>query len=79
MPVTLAECHVPRSNNTYYIPNFVTEDEEAFLLRKVSQSFLYNVIPVMRHRVDSGNTSAEVETAFKSEVCFVDPLPRRRM
>ena len=29
----------------------------------------------MRHRVDPGNSSAEVETAFKSEVCFVDPLP----
>lgn len=48
MPVTLAECHVPRSNNTYYIPNFVTEDEEAFLLRKVSKSFPYRVIPVLR-------------------------------
>ena len=37
MPVKFAEHGVPGSKNTYYIPDFVTEDEEAFLLRKVSQ------------------------------------------
>jgi hypothetical protein len=39
MSVKLAdsESHVPTSKSTYYIPNFVTEDEEVLLLRKVSQ------------------------------------------
>jgi hypothetical protein len=34
--MNLAEQHVPGSNNTYYIPDFVTTDEETYLLRKVS-------------------------------------------
>lgn len=34
--MNLAEQHVPGSKNTYYIPDFVTTDEETFLLRKVS-------------------------------------------
>lgn len=38
MPVRLDECHVPSSKNTYYIPNFVTEDEEVFLLRKIQET-----------------------------------------
>jgi hypothetical protein len=28
--------HVPGTTDTYYIPDFVTEEEEAYLLRKVS-------------------------------------------
>lgn len=28
--------HVPGTADTYYIPDFVTEEEEAYLLRKVS-------------------------------------------
>ena len=32
----LAEYHVPGSKDTYYIPDFVTTDEETYLLRKVS-------------------------------------------
>jgi len=38
MPVRLADYHVPMSKNTYYIPNFVTEDEEVFLLRKIQET-----------------------------------------
>jgi len=34
--MNLAEQHVPGSKNTYYIPDFVTTDEETYLLRKVS-------------------------------------------
>ena len=34
--MNLAEQHVPGSKNTYYVPDFVTTDEEAYLLRKVS-------------------------------------------
>lgn len=34
--MNLAECHVPGSKDTYYIPDFVTTDEETYLLRKVS-------------------------------------------
>ncbi|KAH9057111.1 hypothetical protein EDB83DRAFT_2225103 [Lactarius deliciosus] len=38
MSVRFAEYHVPGSENTYYIPNFVTEDEEIFLLRKIQET-----------------------------------------
>ncbi len=38
--MNLAEQHVPGSNNTYYIPDFVTTDEETYLLRKVSWQYL---------------------------------------
>jgi hypothetical protein len=34
--MNLAEHHVPGSKDTYYIPDFVTVDEETYLLRKVS-------------------------------------------
>lgn len=34
--MNLAEHHVPGSKDTYYIPDFVTADEESYLLRKVS-------------------------------------------
>jgi uncharacterized secreted protein with C-terminal beta-propeller domain len=34
--MNLAEHHVPGSKDTYYIPDFVTADEETYLLRKVS-------------------------------------------
>jgi hypothetical protein len=43
--MNLAEHHVPGSKDTYYIPDFVTEDEETYLLRKVSlqsPTFLLN-------------------------------------
>lgn len=33
--MNLSEHHVPGSKDTYYIPDFVTADEEAYLLRKV--------------------------------------------
>ena len=34
--MNLNEHHIPGTTDTYYIPDFVTEDEEAYLLRKVS-------------------------------------------
>ncbi|KAI0248947.1 hypothetical protein BJV78DRAFT_1329466 [Lactifluus subvellereus] len=37
--MSLAEHHVPGSKDTYYIPNFVTADEEAYLIRKASRLF----------------------------------------
>ncbi len=33
--IDLDEYLVPGTSNTYYIPEFVTEDEEEFLIRKV--------------------------------------------
>ncbi|KAN0113551.1 putative alpha-ketoglutarate-dependent dioxygenase ABH6 [Russula decolorans] len=36
--MNLAEQHVPGSNNTYYIPDFVTTDEETYLLRKILET-----------------------------------------
>ncbi|KAI0292982.1 hypothetical protein B0F90DRAFT_1644327 [Multifurca ochricompacta] len=36
--MTLAEYHVPGSVDTYYIPNFVTADEESYLLRKIQET-----------------------------------------
>lgn len=38
MPVRSTEYLVPGSKATYYIPNFVTEDEEIFLLRKIQET-----------------------------------------
>jgi hypothetical protein len=39
LPMNLAvRHHVPGSKDTYYIPDFVTADEEAYLIRKVSQT-----------------------------------------
>lgn len=36
--MNLAEQHVPGSKNTYYIPDFVTTDEETYLLRKILET-----------------------------------------
>ncbi|KAI9463923.1 hypothetical protein F5148DRAFT_982298 [Russula earlei] len=36
--MNLAEHHVPGSKDTYYIPDFVTADEEAYLLRKIQET-----------------------------------------
>ena len=45
----LAEQHVPGSNKTYYIPDFVTTDEETYLLRKVSWQTLWIRIQTIAH------------------------------
>jgi hypothetical protein len=65
--MNLAEYHVPGSKDTYYIPDFVTTDEETYLLRKVSFEKPLNH-PL---HVDSGDTTAEMEATFESEVCYV--------
>lgn len=36
MSINLDHYLVPGTESTYYIPEFVTEDEEEYLLRKVS-------------------------------------------
>ena len=45
LQMNLAEQHVPGSKNTYYIPDFVTTDEETYLLRKVSPGKLWTNHP----------------------------------
>jgi alkylated DNA repair protein alkB family protein 6 len=45
--MNLSEHHVPGSKDTYYIPDFVTADEEAYLLRKVRASVLPRVAVVL--------------------------------
>lgn len=73
--MNIAEQHVPGSNNTYYIPDFVTTDEETYLLRKVSWQSLH-FIHTLRIRLlyaDSGDASAEMEATFEPEVrCIVE-------
>jgi len=69
--MNLAKHHVPGSKNTYYIPDFVTTDEEAFLLRKVSwQNHSRPSLRIHQIHADSGDTSAEMEATFESEVCY---------
>jgi hypothetical protein len=47
--MNLAEQHVPGSKNTYYIPDFVTTDEETYLLRKVSwQNTIFRSVHPLR-------------------------------
>jgi alkylated DNA repair protein alkB homolog 6 len=36
----LNQFRVPGSQEAFYIPNFITEDEEEYLIRKVSRQFL---------------------------------------
>lgn len=38
MSAAIDEHLVPGTSNTYYIPEFVTEEEEDFLIRKVHQT-----------------------------------------
>jgi hypothetical protein len=47
--MNLAEQHVPGSKNAYYIPDFVTTDEETYLLRKVSWKNLPQPTPSASH------------------------------
>jgi alkylated DNA repair protein alkB homolog 6 len=47
--MNLAERHVPGSKNSYYIPDFVTKDEETYLLRKVSWEKSSNNLPSASH------------------------------
>jgi len=63
--------HVPGSKDTYYIPDFVTADEEAYLIRKVSQTLAPDSSGLIHRgsRKDSGDTSAEMETTLESKVC----------
>lgn len=70
--MSLAEHHVPGSKDTYYIPNFVTANEEAYLIRKASQLFVphLSVSPIHQGcRADPGDPPAQVEATFESEVC----------
>ena len=47
----LTEHHVPGTTDTYYIPDFVTEDEEAYLLRKVSPTVVVAPLDTLKpHR-----------------------------
>jgi len=36
--MNLSEYHVPGTTDTYYIPDFVTGDEETYLLRKIQET-----------------------------------------
>lgn len=74
--MNLAEQHVPGSKNTYYIPDFVTTEEETYLLRKVS----WQNLPITHLHppdldyplyADSGDASAEMEATFEPEVCCI--------
>jgi len=75
--MNLAEQHVLGSKNTYYIPDFVTTDEETYLLRKVSwpnspvthSGSGFNVQLLIVLYTDSGDASAEMEATFEPEVC----------
>jgi hypothetical protein len=68
----LAEHHVPGSKDTYYIPDFVTADEETYLLRKVSfQSPTFPPDAIGLLHADSGDASAKMEATLESEVCYV--------
>ena len=75
--MNLAEQHVPGSNNTYYIPDFVTTDEETYLLRKVSwQKFLFTHTPGSEFKIaplytDPGDAPTEMEATFEPEVCCI--------
>jgi hypothetical protein len=68
--MNLSGHHVPGSKDTYYIPDFVTADEEEYLLRKVSPITMAYVILARYNKPtsDSGDTSAEMEATFESEV-----------
>ena len=41
MTVDLADHQIPGSRDAFYIPNFVTQDEEEYLMRKVCM----NIVP----------------------------------
>jgi hypothetical protein len=75
--MNLAEQHVPGSKSTYYIPDFVTTDEETYLLRKVSwqnlptHTLLIQIQTLIAHCADSGVAPAEMETTFEPEVCCI--------
>jgi hypothetical protein len=75
--MNLAEQHVPGSKNTYYIPDFVTTEEETYLLRKVSwQNLPITHTPTpsgsgLPTYADSGDASAEMEATFEPEVCCI--------
>jgi hypothetical protein len=68
--MNIIEHHVPGTTDTYYISDFVTEDEEAYLLRKVSQTVVVGLRLDTRiyPPTDPGDTSAEMEATFESEV-----------
>ena len=59
--------HVPGSNDTYYIPDFVTTEEEIYLLRQVSLQSITHVDLIL---ADSGDASAQMEATVESEVCY---------
>ena len=68
--------HVPGTTDTYYIPDFVTGDEEAYLLRKVSPTVVGPLDTQVNPPIDPGDTSAEMEATFESEVhvlVFMNP------
>ena len=66
--MNLSEHHVPGSKDTYYIPDFVTADEEAYLLRKVRPQAVFLCPTFTNPSSDPRNTSAEMEATFESEV-----------
>jgi hypothetical protein len=58
--MNLSEHHVPGSKDTYYIPDFVTADEEAYLLRKVRilaycRARFMNLVRFRRHLSRNGS------------------------
>jgi len=70
MSVKLAESHVPTSKKTYYIPNFVTEDEEVLLLRKIQETpqLKWKQLSNRRLQTWGGDLTAK-------NVVIVQPLP----
>jgi hypothetical protein len=66
--MNLVEHHVPGSKDTYYIPNFVTIDEEVYLLRKVRAESTFDKTfdghNFGVYCVDPGEPAAEMEATF---------------
>lgn len=71
MSENLTNHRIPGPPDAFYIPNFVTREEEDYLTRKVcfvnmNSSLLLNVSP---QTIDHGVTATEVEMFNESPVC----------
>ena len=69
--INLDEYLVTGTSTAYYIPDFVTEDEEEYLIRKVAITMPMPSSQSTQHLPDSRSASTPVEAATKSQVALL--------